>query len=105
MALLFEETSVKVKESGVFTDRLCYGFSPNNLDHSVIQAFVGEENYQRFAELFPKALYDPESYSSIMFGKDGSDFEMYVEYGGDIMSYDIGKDEECVYLRVHSDQG
>jgi len=97
MTLLFEETSVKVKESGVFSDRLCYGFSPKNLDHSVVREFVGEENYQRFAELFPKALYDPESYSSIMFGKDGSDFEMYVEYGGDIMSYDVGKDEECVY--------
>ena len=102
MTLLFEETSVKVKESGVFTDRLCYGFSPKDLDHSVIREFVGEDNYQKFAEFFPKPLYDPESYSCIMFGKDGSDFEMYVEYGGDIMSYDIGKGEECVYHSLDS---
>lgn len=100
---MFEETSIKVTESGLRTDRICFGFDAAELDYSAIKTFVGEDNYNQFAQIFPRPFYDPKSYSSIMFGRDGSDFEMYVEYGPDIMSYDIGKKEECIYHSLGSD--
>jgi hypothetical protein len=97
---MFRETSIKATERGIQTDRECTGFSSD--DHERIKDFIGEENYNKFAEIFPRALFDPGRYTSVMFGKDGSDYEMYVENGPDIMSYDLGKSEECIYHNLDS---
>lgn len=99
---MFRETSIKATSTGVQTDRVCIGLDTDSIDHQLIREFVGQENYNKFCELFPRAMFNPGRYSSVMFGKDGSDYEMYVESGPDIISYDLGKSEPCIYHSLDS---
>lgn len=93
------ENSIKIKPSGITTDRFSIGISRNYLTKSFIIDLLQlvPESKTKILQKFDKQINNPCSHDFLMFGNDENDIEIYFEHLDRGESYDCGKAESAVY--------